>query len=73
MLVLNNVAVRALQIFLMVKSLSLSTGKRTYSHIKASGFVPGITHRLGLPALKVGAPQIQFVIEQDDKTLRTGR
>ncbi|MCD6678486.1 MARTX multifunctional-autoprocessing repeats-in-toxin holotoxin RtxA [Vibrio cholerae] len=39
------------------------------SHKGIEGFVPGITHRLDLPALKVSDSN-QFTVEQDDVSLR---
>ncbi|PTP73285.1 MARTX multifunctional-autoprocessing repeats-in-toxin holotoxin RtxA [Vibrio splendidus] len=67
----NNVAVDALQALPDGEKFVAIYGKaHLQSHKGIESFVPGITHRLGLPALKVSASD-QFVIEQDDKTLRT--
>ncbi|WP_133153745.1 C80 family cysteine peptidase, partial [Vibrio splendidus] len=66
----NNVAVDALQALPDGEKFVAIYGKaHLQSHKGIESFVPGITHRLGLPALKVSASD-QFVIEQDDKTLR---
>lgn len=66
----NNIAVEILQNLPDGEKFVAIYGKaHLQSHKGIEGFVPGITHRLDLPALKVSDSN-QFTIEQDDVSLR---
>ncbi|EGQ9781265.1 MARTX multifunctional-autoprocessing repeats-in-toxin holotoxin RtxA [Vibrio vulnificus] len=66
----NNIAVEALQNLPDGEKFVAIYGKaHLQSHKGIEGFVPGITHRLDLPALKVSDSN-QFTVEQDDVSLR---
>ncbi len=66
----NNIAVEVLQNLPDGEKFVAIYGKaHLQSHKGIEGFVPGITHRLDLPALKVGDSN-QFTVEQDDVSLR---
>ncbi|EGR0785588.1 MARTX multifunctional-autoprocessing repeats-in-toxin holotoxin RtxA [Vibrio cholerae] len=66
----NNIAVEVLQNLPDGEKFVAIYGKaHLQSHKGIEGFVPGITHRLDLPALKVSDSN-QFTVEQDDVSLR---
>ncbi len=66
----NNIAVEVLQSLPDDEKFVAIYGKaHLQSHKGIEGFVPGITHRLDLPALRVSDSN-QFRVEQDDMTLR---
>ncbi|HAS6296752.1 TPA: MARTX multifunctional-autoprocessing repeats-in-toxin holotoxin RtxA [Vibrio vulnificus] len=66
----NNIAVEVLQNLPGGEKFVAIYGKaHLQSHKGIEGFVPGITHRLDLPALKVSDSN-QFTVEQDDVSLR---
>lgn len=66
----NNIAVEVLQNLPDGEKFVAIYGEaHLQSHKGIEGFVPGITHRLDLPALKVSDSN-QFTIEQDDVSLR---
>ncbi|HGS4830051.1 TPA: MARTX multifunctional-autoprocessing repeats-in-toxin holotoxin RtxA [Vibrio cholerae] len=66
----NNIAVEVLQDLPDGEKFVAIYGKaHLQSHKGIEGFVPGITHRLDLPALKVSDSN-QFTVEQDDVSLR---
>ncbi|AUL98114.1 MARTX multifunctional-autoprocessing repeats-in-toxin holotoxin RtxA [Vibrio vulnificus] len=66
----NNIAVEVLQNLPDGEKFVAIYGKaHLQSHKGIEGFVPGITHRLDLPALKVSNSN-QFTVEQDDVSLR---
>ncbi|EHK9047807.1 MARTX multifunctional-autoprocessing repeats-in-toxin holotoxin RtxA [Vibrio vulnificus] len=66
----NNIAVEVLQNLPDGEKFVAIYGKaHLQSHKGIEGFVPGITHRLNLPALKVSDSN-QFTVEQDDVSLR---
>ncbi|MFA0706005.1 C80 family cysteine peptidase, partial [Vibrio sp. 10N.222.48.A3] len=66
----NNIAVDTLQKLPAGEKFVAIYGRaHLQSHKGIEGFVPGITHRLGLPALKVSETN-QFKIEKDDVSLR---
>ncbi|ELP1877237.1 MARTX multifunctional-autoprocessing repeats-in-toxin holotoxin RtxA [Vibrio vulnificus] len=66
----NNIAVEVLQNLPDGEKFVAIYGKaHLQSHKGIEGFVPGITHRLELPALKVSDSN-QFTVEQDDVSLR---
>ncbi|MEZ8532487.1 MARTX multifunctional-autoprocessing repeats-in-toxin holotoxin RtxA [Vibrio cyclitrophicus] len=66
----NNIAVDTLQKLPEGEKFVAIYGRaHLQSHKGIEGFVPGITHRLGLPALKVSETN-QFKIEKDDVSLR---
>ncbi|ELM0338015.1 MARTX multifunctional-autoprocessing repeats-in-toxin holotoxin RtxA [Vibrio vulnificus] len=66
----NNIAVEVLQNLPDGEKFVAIYGKaHLQSHKGIEGVVPGITHRLDLPALKVSDSN-QFTVEQDDVSLR---
>ncbi|EHU9447942.1 TPA: MARTX multifunctional-autoprocessing repeats-in-toxin holotoxin RtxA [Vibrio vulnificus] len=66
----NNIAVEVLQNLPDGEKFVAIYGKaHLQSHKGIEGFVPGITHRLDLPALKVSDSN-EFTVEQDDVSLR---
>ncbi|WP_373455361.1 C80 family cysteine peptidase [Vibrio splendidus] len=66
----NNIAVEVLQNLPDSEKFVAIYGKaHLHSHKGIEGFVPGITHRLDLPALRVSDSN-QFTVEQDDVSLR---
>ncbi|EGR2121392.1 MARTX multifunctional-autoprocessing repeats-in-toxin holotoxin RtxA [Vibrio cholerae] len=66
----NNIAVEVLQNLPdSEKFVAIYGEAHLQSHKGIEGFVPGITHRLDLPALKVSDSN-QFTVEQDDVSLR---
>ncbi|EJI1278878.1 MARTX multifunctional-autoprocessing repeats-in-toxin holotoxin RtxA [Vibrio vulnificus] len=66
----NNIAVEVLQNLPDGEKFVAIYGKaHLQSHKGIEGFVPGITHRLDLPALKFSDSN-QFTVEQDDVSLR---
>ncbi|GHW72593.1 RTX cytotoxin [Vibrio cholerae] len=66
----NNIAVEVLQNLPDGEKFVAIYGKaHLQSHKGIEGFVPGITHRLDLPALKVSDSN-QFTVEQDNVNLR---
>ncbi|WP_407829934.1 alpha/beta fold hydrolase [Vibrio vulnificus] len=66
----NNIAVEVLQNLPDGEKFVAIYGKaHLQSHKGIEGFVPGITHRLDLPALKVSDSN-QFTVEHDDVSLR---
>ncbi|ELV8715823.1 MARTX multifunctional-autoprocessing repeats-in-toxin holotoxin RtxA [Vibrio vulnificus] len=66
----NNIAVEVLQNLPDGEKFVAIYGKaHLQSHKGIEGFVPGITHRLDLPALKVSDSNL-FTVEQDDVSLR---
>ncbi|PWY28105.1 MARTX multifunctional-autoprocessing repeats-in-toxin holotoxin RtxA [Vibrio vulnificus] len=66
----NNIAVEVLQNLPDgEKFVAIYCKAHLQSHKGIEGFVPGITHRLDLPALKVSDSN-QFTVEQDDVSLR---